>query len=453
MSNQPRLTSQERIWFTLLFALGGIAFALAVVPVVGLCAVGNDRYWLLGFGFLIFASLFRNVRLSSEDYYSVYTLDDIPIYALIFVKGWPFAVVAGMAARFCFEIWRLMRALRVHPERVHWVYVLYHCSDVPAVGVVTGLTGAAYGALNPGGAFLSTVAGVGAVFAASFVWLPVAFSITAVSLTLRRHLPFWEATKVLKENFGHVRVHIAMLVPLGTLLAVFIERQPIVAALLLVPITMMHNALDSGQKLRSESEHTIQALAHALEERDEYTQGHSERVSRYGAEIAREMGLSAEDVDQVRRAGLIHDIGKVDIPDAILRKPGRLSVEERQIMRTHTDRAVELGEKLVEMRKELPFHEAAFHHENYDGSGHYGMAAEEIPLTSRILAVADTFDAMTSDRPYRKGMPLDEAKKLIEAVRGTQLDPRAVDAFLAACQSGAIGAVKARWSERARPNS
>jgi putative nucleotidyltransferase with HDIG domain len=273
---------------------------------------------------------------------------------------------------------------------------------------------------------------------------------TAVSLTLRRHLPLREAATVLRENFAHVRIHIAMLVPLGGLLAYFLEHQPVVAILLLIPITTMHNALEAEHKVRSESEHTIQALAHYLEASDEYTQGHSERVSQYAAEIAREMGLNSEEVDQVRRAGLIHDIGKVDIPDAILRKPGRLSEDEREIMRTHVDRAVELGEKLVALRRELPFKEAAYHHENFDGTGHYGMVGEQIPLASRILAVADTFDAMTSDRPYRQGMPLEEAKKLIEGVRGTQLDPRAVDAFLGACQSGAIPAVKARWSEQSQ---
>lgn len=446
----PRLTLREKFWFALLLIAGTVLYVYAVPLVWGRCQVGYDWVWLVGFSLLTFFSLFRHVRLSTEDYHSVYTLDDIPLYALIFVKGWEFAVVAGMTARVAFELFRLIRALRTHPERVHTAHVVYHFSDVATVGLTTGATGVVYAALAPPTPLLSDLKSLGAIFGASIVWLPLAFSLTAVSLTLRRHLPVWEAAKVLRENFGHVRIHIAMLLPLGALLAYFLEHQPLVAALLLVPITTMHNALEAEHKVRNESERTIQALAHYLEERDGYTQGHSERVAQYAAEVAKEMGLTSEEVDQVRRAGLIHDIGKVDIPDAILNKPGRLSDGEREIMRTHTDRAVELGEKLVALRKELPFKEAAFHHENYDGTGHYKMVGEQIPLTSRILAVADTFDAMTSDRPYRKGMPLDEALRRLEQARGTQLDPRAVDAFLGACQSGAIQNVKARWGEQTK---
>ena len=450
MSTQgARLTTPEKVWFLLLLSVGSGILVTILPAVLHACGGSCDGFWLGGFVILTFISLFRQVRLSAEDSHSVYTLDDIPLYALMFVKGWEFAAVAGMVGRLAFDVWRLLRAL-VRSERVNGVDILYQVSDVCLVGVVTAATGTVYAYLAPPVPLLSGFASLAAIFGASLVWLPLAFGLKAIGLTLRRHLPLFEAGKVLRESFAHVRIHIAMLLPLGALLAYFLEHQPLVAILLVVPITTLHNALGAEYKVRSESQHTIQALAHYLEARDEYTQGHSERVSQYAAEIAREMGLAAEEVEQVRRAGLIHDIGKVDIPDAILRKPSRLTDDERQIMRTHVDRAVELGDQLEALRRELPFKEAAFHHESYDGTGHYGLVGEQIPLISRILAVADTFDAMTSDRPYRKGMPLEKALKIIDGVRGTQLDPRAVDAFLGAFQSGAIPAVKARWNEHSR---
>jgi putative nucleotidyltransferase with HDIG domain len=472
VQSAPILSPLEKLWFAVLFLVGSWCFGLSTYQMITEVQALQALQWpsdfaseivrwshpalyftAVGFTVLTFVALFRHVRLSTEDYHSVYTLDDIPIYALIFIMGRPWAVFAAAFARIVFEGIRLAKALKNHPERVHRVHVLYHFSDVATMAIVTFATAATYLAFRPTVGFLSDLSSFGAVVVASAVWVPLAFGITAISLTARRHLPLIEASKVLRENFAHVRVHIFMLVPLGALVAYFYIHYPWLTALLMIPILTLHNALEAEHKVRNESEKTIQAVAHYLEERDVYTQGHSERVSQYACEIAREMGLNRDQVEQVRRAGLIHDIGKVDIPDSILNKPGMLSTDERAIMRTHTDRAVELGEKLQALQKELPFREAAYHHENYDGTGHYKMAGEDIPLTSRILAVADTFDAMTSDRPYRKGMPLDVAQKRIEAVRGTQLDPRAVDAFLAACRNGAIQSVKDRWAEKAAENA
>jgi HD-GYP domain-containing protein (c-di-GMP phosphodiesterase class II) len=151
----------------------------------------------------------------------------------------------------------------------------------------------------------------------------------------------------------------------------------------------------------------------------------------------------------VRRAGLIHDIGKVDIQDRVLHKPGHLTADERQSLRTHTDQAIELGKKAPTLSQELPFGESAYHHENYDGTGYYGLKGDDIPLTSRILAVADTYDAITSDRPYRKGLPPAEALRRLKEAAGTQLEARLVEAFLRAHANGAIERVTREWYARA----
>lgn len=431
-----QLTSAEKGWYSLVFLVGVSLWALSMT-------VSPVDQTIVAFTLITFASLFRHVRLSDHDYHSVYTLDDVPLYALIFLRGWePAALVAGVS-RFCYEIYRLLRARRLHPDRVNVVHVLYHFSDIPMVVIVTATTGWLYEVVNGGEVLLSGARNALAMALAVCVWLPLAFGQNAVCLTLRRERPWREIFTVLRQNLVHIRIHVLMLVPLGALLALFWAKAPLATLLLVVPVTLMHSAIKSQRQLRLESEQTAQALTHYLEERDEYTQGHSERVAEFATVIARQMGLPEGEIEQVRRAGLIHDIGKVDIPDGILNKPGGLTRDEREIMRTHTDRAVDLGRELVALRRELPFREAAYHHENYDGTGHYRLVGEEIPLISRILAVADTFDAITSDRPYRQGLPMEEAVKRIQEVRGSQLDPKVVDAFLEAREP--ISQVLEKW--------
>lgn len=434
MAPSPR----EWLWYAIVFGVGGSLWGVALSQLLHQ-AWSTQSLWALGvLAVVTFLTLFRYVRLSQDDYHSVYTLDDVPLYALIFLQGWSAAAVVAGVARLLFEMVRVGRAMREHPERVHWAHVIYHFSDIPMSINVTAAAGLTYEALCGGEPLMGGFHNGLAVASATAVWFLLAFGQNSLAITLRRQLPLSWMLQVFRQNFRHIRLHVLMLVPLGALLAIFLQSSPWAALLLLVPVSLMHNALEAQHKLRLESVSTIQAVARYLEERDQYTQGHSARVADYAAAMAECMEMSAEDVEQVRRAGLIHDIGKVDIPDAILRKPGTLTESERQIMRTHTDRAVDLGRKLVSLSRELPFRDAAYHHENFDGSGHYRMVGEEIPLVSRILAVADTFDAMTSDRPYRKGMPLENAVVKLKEVAGSQLDPVCLAAFEKALEKGAI---------------
>ncbi len=431
-------TVREWLWYATVFGVGGLAWFQGLLTMLAQSWSLPALWALAALAVLTFVSLFRYVRLSDDQYHSVYTLDDVPLYALIFLQGWSSATVVAGASRMLMELVRLFKAWRTHPERIHWSHVLFHFSDIPMSVNVAAAAGLGYVALNQGQILLSGWQNGLAVLAATAIWFALAFGQNSLALTLRRQLPLARVFQVFRQNLRHIRLHVLMLVPLGALLAMFLERSPWVALLLLVPVTLMHNALEAQHKLRSESGQTIEALARYLEERDPYTQGHSARVAAFGAAIAQALDMAPEEIDQVRRAGLIHDIGKVDIPDSVLRKPGLLSENEREIMQTHTDRAVELGRKLVRLRTELPFREAAYHHENFDGTGQYKMVGEQIPLVSRILAVADTFDAMTSDRPYRRGMPLTEALTRLREAAGTQLDPRCVEAFDKALQEGAI---------------
>jgi len=174
---------------------------------------------------------------------------------------------------------------------------------------------------------------------------------------------------------------------------------------------------------------TLEALGDALDLKDAETEGHSKRVTAFTIAIARAMGLSGEDIRVIARGAFLHDIGKMAIPDAILRKPGPLTPEETAIMREHCYRG-------YQMLKKIPFlTEAAdivySHQECFDGNGYpRGLKGEEIPLGSRIFSVADTMDAITSDRPYRAAQSLAAARAEIAKWSGRQFDPEVVKTFL-----------------------
>ncbi len=182
----------------------------------------------------------------------------------------------------------------------------------------------------------------------------------------------------------------------------------------------------------------LRTLSAALDARDPYTQGHSERVSDYSLMIGKTLQMSAEELEILERAALLHDIGKIGVRDDILLKQTPLDDEEFKIMKEHP----KWGEKILDdiMPKKLVKDlciGASFHHERYDGRGYpHGKMQEEIPLIARIIAIADTFDAMTSDRPYRKGLDKMVALEEIERCKGTQFDPALADLFINAMLKG-----------------
>jgi len=184
------------------------------------------------------------------------------------------------------------------------------------------------------------------------------------------------------------------------------------------------------QDLERSYDITLEAMGDALDLRDQETEGHSRRVTAYTIALAQAMGLESEDLRIIARGAFLHDIGKIATPDAILLKPGRLTAEESAIMRQHCERGYEMVRKISFLREAAEIVYA--HQEQFDGSGYpRGLRGEEIPLGARIFAIADTLDAMTSDRPYRKGTSFAEAREEITRCAGTQFDPQIVQAFLA----------------------
>lgn len=175
---------------------------------------------------------------------------------------------------------------------------------------------------------------------------------------------------------------------------------------------------------------SITALANAIDARDPYTRGHSERVAVYAVRIGEHMGLTGKDLDFLRYASLLHDVGKINIKDEILNKPGRLTEDEFQIMKKHPEFGAAIMMPVKAFRKIIPF--MYYHHERYCSGGGYpqGLQGDDIPLEARIISVADSYDAMTSHRPYRRALNIEQAVSELIKYAGSQFDPRVVDVFL-----------------------
>ncbi len=188
---------------------------------------------------------------------------------------------------------------------------------------------------------------------------------------------------------------------------------------------------ERNHDLRTAYVQTIRALAEAIDAKDFYTRGHSERVGLYACKLARELGLPKQGIERVYFAGLLHDVGKIGVPDQIIAKPGRLSPEEYAEIQRHPEIGARILEPVSFLADVVPC--VRHHHEWYDGSERgypKRLRGDQIPFPSRIILVADTFDAMTTDRPYRKALPLEQVVAELHKFSGSQFDPRCVDAFL-----------------------
>ena len=181
----------------------------------------------------------------------------------------------------------------------------------------------------------------------------------------------------------------------------------------------------------------IGAFANCVDGKDTYTNGHSRRVAEYTRMLAQKLGEDKHTVDQFYNIALLHDIGKIGIPDIILQKPGKLTEEEFDVMKSHPGRGYIIL-KDVQIQEDLAAG-ARYHHERFDGKGYPdGLAGQNIPWVARIIAVADTFDAMSSTRPYRKSLPEDFIIQEIEKCAGSQFDPVVVEKFLELYHEGAF---------------
>jgi HD-GYP domain-containing protein (c-di-GMP phosphodiesterase class II) len=209
----------------------------------------------------------------------------------------------------------------------------------------------------------------------------------------------------------------------------FLEALAGQAAMAVDNANMLSDLERSALQLREAYDATIEGWSHAMDLRDKETEGHSQRVTELTVRIARAMGVAEEEIMHIRRGALLHDMGKMGIPDHILLKPGPLDPEEWEIMRKHPVYAFEMLSPIAYLRPalDIPY----CHHEKWDGSGYpRGIKGDQIPLAARIFAVVDVWDALTSDRPYRPAWPKEKALEHIREGVGGHFDPRVVEVFL-----------------------
>ncbi|MGH2450015.1 MAG: HD-GYP domain-containing protein [Candidatus Limnocylindria bacterium] len=236
-------------------------------------------------------------------------------------------------------------------------------------------------------------------------------------------------TKVFSLTVRNISVGLISQVPLGWLMAEIATEVGYWAALLfMVPLLLARYSFSKYTETRELFFGSVSALSQAIDAKDGFTRGHADRVSRIAGAVAREMGLAEKQIEQIELAGLLHDIGKIGVEDRVLMKPARLDVDETELMRRHPIYGASILEPSAALRPLVPM--VLHHHENYDGTGYpEGLKGEDIPIGARILIVADAYEAMTSDRIYRKAIGHERALDQLSKFKGTQFDPKVVRAI------------------------
>lgn len=222
-----------------------------------------------------------------------------------------------------------------------------------------------------------------------------------------------------------IYAHLLLFLAVGVLLGVARERET----------GLLEELAESNRRLRRDLQRVVRALTGAVEAKDLYTEGHLRRVSTYALEVGRRLGLGTRDLELLQIASALHDVGKIGIPEPILNKPGFLDPEEREVVERHPEIGARILEDLEGLEDAAPL--VLHHQERFDGSrdgrfpGYpHGLAGDQIPLGARIIAVVDAFDAITTDRAYRRARPVELAVEILRGERGRQFDPRVVDVFL-----------------------
>lgn len=204
-------------------------------------------------------------------------------------------------------------------------------------------------------------------------------------------------------------------------------------------VSVGHIQLHEGAKEMFFS--TVWALASAVDAKDAYTHGHSQRVARYAGQLGRALGFDDDEIERLELSAVLHDVGKIGVPEAILNKPDRLTVAEMSVMKSHPEKGAEILSSIRAMRDIVPG--VLHHHERYDGMGYpRGLKGENIPLQARIIVLADTYDAMTSTRPYRNALPSGIALDEVRRCTASQFDPRLAEVFAELIERGIIRPVE-----------
>ncbi len=308
-------------------------------------------------------------------------------------------------------------------QRRPFIKVLF---NVPLLAMTVGVSGLVYrsfGSLCDLGSplFLIPLASAGIVYYLFNTW-SVTFVIALKDM--RNPLHVW------KQNYMWNFFHILAFLPVGGVIALLYANSGVwTIALFIIPLFLARYSFQLYLDMREAHINTVAALTSALDASDPFTHGHSFRVSRYALRIARKIGMSSRDLEMLEYSALLHDIGKISVQNEILLKVGPLTEEEWKVLRSHPN----IGADIVEQLKFLKEASEVIrcHHERPDGSGYpRGLKERDIPIGAHILNVVDAFDAMTSDRPYRKALPIERVLEELETYKGTQFHAKAADILI-----------------------
>ncbi|HYK81723.1 MAG TPA: HD-GYP domain-containing protein, partial [Gemmatimonadales bacterium] len=249
--------------------------------------------------------------------------------------------------------------------------------------------------------------------------------------------------------YGGSLVYDLFSTPLPALLAyLYVWKELLGVVALAVPLFVVRHIYVQNLRLEQAGRELLELMVKNIEARDPYTSGHSQRVAQYARVVAKEAGMSIRNVEQIATAALLHDVGKTyEEYGALIRKDGKLTAEEKRLLQTHPVRSAELVSTISTLRGVIE-KAVRHHHENFDGSGYPdGLAGEEIPMGARIIMIADTIDAMTTDRPYRTALTFERVIEEVRRYAGQQFDPHLADIVIS---SPAIRRLVAHASESAR---
>jgi len=261
---------------------------------------------------------------------------------------------------------------------------------------------------------------------AALTYFMVNTGLVATVVALREKRAAWHTWVLTIER---VAPEYFTLILLGILTSIVYNYAWWALVLLLFPVIIVYHSLQTSQELRTQTVAAIEALADTLDRRDPYTFQHSQRVAQYAEKIAAQLKLPPEEIDLIRMSARVHDLGKMGITNEMLYKPGSLTPEEEQAFRQHVAISADIVQRFPQYKKGSQL--ILYHHERYDGQGYpQGLNGEQIPMGARIIAVADAYDAMTTDRPYRRARRREEAIEELRRCAGTQFDPKVVEAFL-----------------------
>jgi len=290
--------------------------------------------------------------------------------------------------------------------------------------LTVGLAGGIYWLVSPGpltmGFSTLQVAAVLVAVVAFFLINSLLVTGGAVLLQRTRFGAYWMST------FGRAAVPYLSTLLLGVIAAVTFVHAPFFTPVLALPVAAVYRALRSERIVLRQTQETVELLADTIDRRDPYTFAHSQRVAALSRRLAEHLGLDPDACEAIAKAARVHDVGKLGIPDMLLRKTGSLTRREIEQVQRHAAIGAEIVGRLPEYREGKEF--ILYHHERYDGRGYFGLGGERIPLGARIIAVADALDAMTSSRPYRAALEEEQALAELERGRGSQFDPQVVQA-------------------------